>query len=228
MQLKLQRSQRTNTWGGVIFCLDIRAGYSREEADNINKYRLAGLLVYSSQTAQQHRQNAQAHLARAAQGSPSATATGLAKGLFSAALAKMALNVTVGSLGKGHHIECKDMHELLEAEETLRTSCKNITAYLDVAATFNGSEIIIDYKNGEEQVQIAQNAPPLLNYAAVSEPVPAIAPPVPPLETPLWLQFENWAIGSLQRQGWVITPGGFRWLCVLVAVFLILAGVVFL
>jgi hypothetical protein len=82
------------------------------------------------------------------------------------ALAKMQLNVTIASLGRGHHIECKDLEELLESEDTIRTACKNLTRYLEVADTFDGSELVIEYVNGEEKVHVAQNAPPLLEYSA--------------------------------------------------------------
>ena len=44
MQLKLQRSQRMGgvLAGTVVFCLDVRADYTADERDNINKYKLGG------------------------------------------------------------------------------------------------------------------------------------------------------------------------------------------
>ena len=91
---------------------------------------------------------------------------GLAHGALSLAMAKMALNITIASLGKGHHIECKDLEELLEAEDTVRAACKNVTRYLEIADTFNGSETVIEYEKGEEKIHITQGATPLLTYAA--------------------------------------------------------------
>jgi len=174
MQLKIQRSQRA---GGVIgntvfFCLDVRADYSAEERSNIQKYKLGSQVIYNSQTARKHLEHANAHLDRTQTGSARERASGLARGALSMAMAKMSLNISIASLGRGHHIECKDLEELLEGEDTVRTACKNVTRYLEVAATFDGSETVIEYEKGEEKVHIAQAAPPLLTYAS-SEHSPA-------------------------------------------------------
>jgi hypothetical protein len=168
MQLKIQRSQRAGgiTGGTVLFCLDVRADYSPEERENISKYKLGGQVIYSSQAARKHAENANAHLDRVDDPRLGQKLIGLGRGMASAALAKMSLNISIDSLGRGHHVECKDLEELLEAEDTVRTSCKNVTRYLDVAATFNGSETMIEYVKGEEIVHITPSAPPLLTHAA--------------------------------------------------------------
>jgi hypothetical protein len=163
MQLKIQRSQRTSITNAVIFCLDIRADYSAEEQHNIQKYKLGAQGVYNSRAAQKHFASAEGHLDQTQSGTSGQRLGGLAKGAFSMALAHLQLNVTVGSLAKGHHIECKDLQELLEAEDTLRTACKNLTRFLEVASTFNGSETVVTYENGEEKVHVAENMPPLLS-----------------------------------------------------------------
>ena len=66
MQLKIQRSQRMGglVGGTVVFCLDVRADYAREEAANIAKYKLGREVIYSSRAAQRHFANAGAHLDR--------------------------------------------------------------------------------------------------------------------------------------------------------------------
>jgi hypothetical protein len=148
----------------VLFCLDIRADYSPEQRDNIRKYKLGGQTIYNSQSARKHLETAGAHLDRTQSGGVGERASGLARGMLSMAMAKMSLNISIASLGRGHHIECKDLEELLEAEDTVRNACKNVTRYLDVAATFNGSEIVIEYVKGEEQEHIAQSTKPLLEY----------------------------------------------------------------
>ena len=178
MQLRLQRSQRT---GGVLgntvfFCLDVRGDYTPEEQSNIRKYKLGGQIIYSSRAAQRHAARASAHLDRVDSDLIREKAAGLARGGLSAVMARMSLNISIASLGRGHHIECKDLEELLEAEDTVRLQCKNVTRYLEVAATFNGSEVVIDYVNGEEKVHITQGAVPLLAYTPdSSEPSPASA-----------------------------------------------------
>ena len=133
MQLKIQRSQRTGglMGGKAIFVLDIRAEYSPDERASINKYGLGGEIVYSSQKATEH-------LDRAVQ------STSAFRTLGSIALAKMSLNITIASLAKGQHVECKDLAELVGCEEAIRTACKNVRSYLDVAATFDGGEEAVE------------------------------------------------------------------------------------
>lgn len=175
MQLKLQRSQRAGgiTASTVYFCLDVRADYTADERADINRYRLGPQAVYNSRAAQRHLEAAGTHLDRTQEGSTANRMAGLARGAMSMALAKMQLNITIASLGRGHHIECKDLEELLESEDAIRTACKNLTRFLEVASTFDGSEIIVEYMNGEEKVHIAANAPPLL------EDLSEKAPPTP-------------------------------------------------
>jgi hypothetical protein len=156
MQLKLQRSQRAGGAFGtvVIFCLDARAEYSAAEAANIGKYKLGGQSVYNSQAARRHLEQAGTHLDRTQSGGTGERALGLARGIASMALAKMHLNISIASLGRGHRIECKDLSELLEAESALMEACRNLREFLQVAASFNGSIILVDFDNNES-VQVA-------------------------------------------------------------------------
>jgi len=170
VQLKLQRSQRSGGVFGkaVVFCLDARAEYSPSEAANISKYRLGGEVVYSSQAARRHLENVGRHLDRSQQGSAAARAGSLVRGAASLALAKMQLNISIASLGRGHHIECKDLEELLEAENALMNACRRLKEYLATAASFSGSVILVDFDDNEK-VHVSQG---LLEFA------PAPAPPV--------------------------------------------------
>ena len=167
MQLKIQRSQRAGgiTGGTVFFCLDVRADYSPEEQSNIQKYRLGSQVIYNSQAARKHLEKMGGHLDRVDDPRVGQKLIGLGRGMASLAMAKMSLNISIASLGRGHHIECKDLEELMEAEDTIRTACKGMTRYLEIAATFDGSETVIAYEKGEEQVHITQSAPPLLTYS---------------------------------------------------------------
>lgn len=170
MQLKIQRSQRT---GGVLgktvfFCLDVRAEYSPEEQDNIRKYRLGGQIIYSSRTAENRRAEALAQFDRGQSNSLREQVAGLTHGMASAFMSRLALNISIDSLARGHHIECKDLEELLEAEDTVRTACKNVTRYLEVADTFDGSELVIEYDKGEEKVHITEAAPPLITASVAA------------------------------------------------------------
>jgi hypothetical protein len=138
MQLKIKRSQRSGGVFGskVIFTLDIRAEYAPEEKTNINKYNLGGEVIYNSEAAKGHLDRMGSQV--------DGSGMGLLKGVGSLMLAKMNLNVTIASLAKGHHIECKDLNELIEAENALCDACKNLRTFLDVAATFDGREVVID------------------------------------------------------------------------------------
>ena len=181
MQLKIQRSQRTGglTGSTVFFALDVRAEYSPEEQHNISRYKLGNQVIYNSRAARKHLDTVQSQMERTKSNKGTDVAAGLARGVFSLAMAKMSLNISIASLGRGHHIECKDLEELLETEDTVRTACKNVTRYLEVAATFDGSEMVIEYDRGEERTHIAQNAPPLIaSGAQASEPSPD-SPPQP-------------------------------------------------
>jgi hypothetical protein len=225
MQLRLQRSQRA---GGVLgntvfFCLDVRGDYSPEEKDNIRKYKLGGQIIYNSRSASKHLDRANAHLDRTQEGDLKNRAAGLARGALSMAMAKMSLNISIASLGRGHHIECKDLEELLEAEDTVRDQCKNVTRYLDVAATFNGSEVVIDYLNGEEKIHIAQNAVPLLEFSGSSSGAAEVTSGESQSQTGAayemgrdfkkltdvwqdrWLHFEEQAIAFGASKGWTWT-----------------------
>lgn len=159
MQLKLQRTQRAGGAFGtvVIFCLDARAEYSPAEAANIGKYKLGGQSVYNSQAARKHLERVDAHLDRTQSGGTGERAIGLARGIASFALAKMHLNISIASLGRGHRIECKDLGELLEAESALMEACRNLREFLQVAASFNGSIILVDFDDGEK-VHVSQGA----------------------------------------------------------------------
>ncbi len=174
MQLKIQRSQRA---GGmmastVFFCLDVRADYSPGERTNINRYKLGGQIIYSSQAARRHAERANAHLERSEQSANQRDLRGqfaaLGRGMLSTAMARLSLNISIASLGRGHHVECKDLEEMLDAEDTIRNACKNLTRYLQVAETFDGSELVVEYRDGEEQVHITQHAPPLLEAPAAT------------------------------------------------------------
>ena len=138
MQLKVKRAQRTTGLMGktVLFCADIRAEYTPEERANINKYSLGGEVIYNSRAAAEHLEKMGRHI--------DAGGMGLLKGLGSLVLSKMNLNITIASLQQGHHIECKDLSELLECEDAVVTACKNLKGFLEAAATFDGREIVVD------------------------------------------------------------------------------------
>lgn len=184
----------------VFFCLDVRADYTSEERDNINRYKLGGQVIYNSRAAQKHLESAGDHIARTQEGTVANRMIGAVRGATSLALAKMQLNVSIASLGRGHHIECKDLEELLESEDTIRTACKNLTRYLEIASTFDGSEVIVEYENGEEKVHVTQNAPPLLEYSGADVGERADDSAYEPSASPTAMDFE--LLGKIVRRYW--------------------------
>lgn len=227
--MKIQRSQRMRGVVGntVFFCLDVRADYSSEERDNVRKYKLGPQVVYNSRAARKHLDRASDQFDRTQSHDLKGQFAGLARGAFSLALAKMSLNISIASLERGHHIECKDLDELLEAEDAVRQACKNVTRYLEIAATFDGSEVVIEYENGEERVHIAEHAPPLLSYQdamidvgpsdhAIAHADDLFGAAQAGLEA-RWFAFETKLMDLAEGWGWMLEPVQVRVLCGAVA-----------
>ena len=139
MQLKLARSQKTKGMmsKSVVFMLDARAEYSFEESGNIKKYGLGNQVIYNSSKSASYLDKGRAALAAGGAG-------GLASSVLSIAMAKLSLNVTIDSLGHGHHIETESLDELLGAEEAIMIGCQNAKAYLEAAQTFDGVERVVE------------------------------------------------------------------------------------
>jgi len=166
MQLKLQRSQRE---GGVmsknvIFCLDARVEFTPGEQQSITKYKLQKQVIYNSEASKRA-------LDRGAAGTDGST-VGHLKSLAFTALAAMNLNISIESLQRGQHVECKSMDELLGAEGAIMDACRNLRGYLDTAATFDGREVLVDF-TAEEPTVIASAPAPML---IAPGPVPASPP----------------------------------------------------
>jgi hypothetical protein len=182
MQLKVRRSQRE---GGVIsknviFCLDARVDFTAQEQQHITRYKLHNQVIYNSEASARHLAKADAQRDGSIGGS--------LKSLASVAMAAMKLNISIASLQRGQHIECKSLDELLGAEEAIMTACENLRGYLDTAATFDGREILVDFDTSGPKViaQAVSPAPalvvpaatPLLPHApiaAASQAIPASA-----------------------------------------------------
>jgi hypothetical protein len=155
MQLKVKRSQRSGglLGGKVIFILDARAEPSAEEASLIKKYALGKLIVYDSEARRKHQTSTAAHFEAASAGLASsgtgkAIASSMwsnARGLASAAMMSLSLSVTIDGMIAGQHIECKDLTELLGAEGAMREACQTVKSFIDLAATFDGREEVLEF-----------------------------------------------------------------------------------
>lgn len=145
MQLKLKRAQRSGGMLGnkVIFTLDARSDLKPEEKALVAKYGLGKFVVYDSESRKKLTEAGLAHTSAVQSGSGGVWAA--TKGLANLAMASMALRISIDSLTQGHHIECKDIDELLGAEAAITEACKNLKGYLETAATFDGREVVLDF-----------------------------------------------------------------------------------
>ncbi|MCR2833497.1 hypothetical protein [Parerythrobacter lacustris] len=183
MQLRIKRSQRDGglTKSTAIFCLDARAEFTPQERNDLRRYKLQNLVIYNSEAAK-------GYLDRGSS-SEDGSVRGSLKNLAFSALASMRLNITVASLERGQHVECKSLDEVLACEEALHQACNNLRGYLDVVATFDGREVVVAFESGEEPKAIAQSTPlrpaepPSTHPTHVSLPAPdPVAPPQEPME----------------------------------------------
>lgn len=190
MQLKLKRSQKTGgiVSANVIFCLDARVEFTPAEAGDINRYKLQNQMIYTSEGARSAAEGSRAAAANAKARGISVgsvddfltSATGkLGHGLKAAALgaiSAMRLTITINSLQRGQHIECKSLDELLGAEDAIMTACENLKGYLAAASTFDGREVLVDF-NSDQPTIVAHTTPnphiiapaPALGYAPAPE-----------------------------------------------------------
>ena len=139
MQLKMRRSQRASGMlsKSVMFMLDARLDLTAEEAANVKKYKLGEQMVYNSAASRKHLENAATAAIQESAGS-------FVRMLASGALARLSLNITIDGLTKGQHIECKDLEELIAAENALKQAAQATHTYLEIAKTFDGREVIYD------------------------------------------------------------------------------------
>ena len=121
MELHLSRSQKSGMMGGVKFTLTMKATLTPEEEQHINKYKFYGELLYE-------------------QGSDRMAAAKSTLGFLTARLAQ--LRVTVSDLVGGKSIECKDILEMMEAEDAIKSAAERFHIMLKAAAKFEGEEVI--------------------------------------------------------------------------------------
>ena len=125
MKLLLKRGQRSATFSNkVIFILELRAEISDEERANIQKYKLGNELLYVKNPMPNVDPN---------------TVKGLGSMLWAHA---MNITVSVNDMVNGKKIECKDILEMLAAEEQIRDAARNFNQVLTAAAHFDGEEVI--------------------------------------------------------------------------------------
>lgn len=124
MKLLLRRSERQSAFGKPIYVLDVRAELSPEETAWIDKFKFGPSLLYSRK------------------GKPNVDTTTFS-GMGSLLLHYASdLTVSVNDLRHGKRIECKDIMEMLAAEEQIKEAARNFGSVLKAAAQFGGEEVV--------------------------------------------------------------------------------------
>ena len=123
MRLLLRRNQRAGLLGKVVFSLTVRAELSDTEQEHVRRYRLGDAVLYERKPLQEGGNEYQK---------------------LGHALVYRFLNltITVNDLAGGKVIECKDIVEMLAAEQQVREAAETFKSVLDAAANFEGEEVI--------------------------------------------------------------------------------------
>jgi hypothetical protein len=125
MKLLLRRDQRAGGMlgGKMIFVLHVRADIAEHEKDAIQKYKLGDCMLYAREKLQLENESV----------------GGVAKFWL-----KHMLNLTiqVRDLVDGKTIECKDILEMLAAEEQVKEAAENFVLMLRAAMGFGGEEVV--------------------------------------------------------------------------------------
>ena len=129
MKLKLRRSQKSGMTGNVTFKMMAIVDLEVDESAAVRKYKLGKEVVYESPKG-----------AAASQ----LLAVGGAFSGITATIAAKAMNqiLTVDDLVKGKEIACKDINEMMAAEEQIREACLGLSRILFVCQHFDGEEVI--------------------------------------------------------------------------------------
>ena len=131
MQLKVRRGQKSGLLGGkVVFTLDVRAELTQDEQALVERYKLWPEVVYSTEAST-------ANAERAHAGNLAALGA-----LITDKVLKRFF--TIKDLVSGQHIECKDLAQVLAAEEQVRAACAQLKQYLAVATSFDGREEVVE------------------------------------------------------------------------------------
>jgi hypothetical protein len=109
--------------GKITFQLSVRADLTAEEREAIRKYKLGDTMLYARERLQIEDQTVASH---------------------ARFLLKHAMNLTIYAkdLSEGKVIECKDILEMMAAEEQVKEAAQGFAAMLQAANQFGGEEVI--------------------------------------------------------------------------------------
>ena len=134
MKLRLNKSQRSAALSNkIVFSLGAQVDLTAQEQDFVKKYKMDKEVLYS-------KERVRPDLSREYE-SAYKSAKGIMRNLSALALN---LKINVNDLVGGRTIECKDISEMMDVEDTIKTACQGLKNLLDACSGFEGEEII-DY-----------------------------------------------------------------------------------
>ena len=136
MKLKLRRSQKSGLTGNVTFKLFFVVDLEVDEAAALKKYKFGKLVVYETPKGAAVSEGLRAAASAGGIG-------GMGRGLASAIAAKAFNHIlTVNDMVDGKEIVCKDINEMIAAEEQIKDACISLARILHMCRHFDGEEII--------------------------------------------------------------------------------------
>ncbi len=128
MELLLSKSQKSGLlgMGAIVFILNIKTKLTDEEQSLVKKYKMGKEVVYEK-------------LAVGAAVSGMSGITGVLTAITAKALR---LVFTVDDLVKGRSIECKDILDMIAAEQQIRDAADGLWGILQASKNFEGEEVI--------------------------------------------------------------------------------------
>lgn len=113
MKLHITKNQSKGMMGGISFEVKARVELSEDERKLIQHYKLDGEVLLSKKMIN-------------IWGQPT----------------DREVLVAVRHLVNGESYKCKDLSEVIGYSESLKTACETLKAYLAVASTFGGNEVV--------------------------------------------------------------------------------------
>lgn len=128
MELLLSRSQKTGLtgMGAPTFVLDVRSRLTPEEDELVRRYKLGRTVLYQKASVRDKLDR-----------------SGPLGQIFTFFTAKASGRIfNVNDLVSGRRIECKDILEMLEAEDEIKTAADTFHTVLMTCGQFGGEEVV--------------------------------------------------------------------------------------
>ena len=136
MKLKLRRDQKSGMTGKVSFKLFFIVDLDAGEAAALKKYKFGKQIVYETPKGAAANEGLMMAVAAGGLG-------GMGRGLAATIAAKAFDHIlTVNDMVDGKEIVCKDIDEMIAAEEQIRDACTSLSRILYICQHFEGEEII--------------------------------------------------------------------------------------